>query len=64
MSATQEAELQLAVTGNRLGCQECEAVWSLAETTLWFGFLSQTAPPQIVLYCPRCASREFEITRR
>jgi Zn finger protein HypA/HybF involved in hydrogenase expression len=64
MSAVPEDELQLAVAGSQLRCQECRAAWSPAETTQWFAFLSEPLPPRIVLYCPQCASREFEITRR
>ena len=64
MHAAQENELQLAVAGSQLGCQECRAAWSPAETTQWFAFLSEADPPQILLYCPQCALREFEITRR
>ena len=60
----QEDKLQLAVVGSELRCQECQVAWSPAKTTQWVAFLTEADPPQILLYCPQCALREFEITRR
>jgi Zn finger protein HypA/HybF involved in hydrogenase expression len=56
--------LHLEVVGGELRCQECRRAWSPSETARWPAFLTETQPPQIVLYCPDCAAREFEIARR
>jgi RNase P subunit RPR2 len=42
-----------------LTCQECPAVWQPSETMRWRGYLTDSDPPRVVLYCADCAEREF-----
>jgi hypothetical protein len=39
-------------------CAECEAHWLPADRERWRAYL--TDDDEIVLYCPKCAEREFK----
>jgi hypothetical protein len=44
-------------------CVECSAVWLPADEERWRAYLGVDeqldTPAEVVLYCPRCAEREF-----
>src|SRR5678816_1035793 len=40
-------------------CAECTAVWLPADEERWQALPTDDEPPEIVLYCPECAEREF-----
>jgi hypothetical protein len=40
-------------------CAECEAVWLPADEDRWSAYLTDDEPPDVVLYCPDSAEREF-----
>ena len=40
-------------------CAECEAVWLPADEARWQASLTDDEPPEVILYCPECAEREF-----
>lgn len=42
-----------------LQCQECLTVWKPSEATRWRAFLTHAPRLRVILYCPRCADREF-----
>jgi hypothetical protein len=42
-----------------LTCQECPKVWEDSETTRWRAYVVDEDPPQVLLFCPGCAAREF-----
>jgi hypothetical protein len=46
--------------GNDIRCLECSAEWRPEETTAWRAYLTDESPPELVLYCPDCAKREFD----
>ena len=41
-----------------LRCCECGMV--TRDTRSWRAYLTDDEPPQVVVYCPACASREFD----
>jgi hypothetical protein len=51
--------LLLAVASDALRCQECPVEWTPDQTTRWRVYLTPDDPPEIALYCPACAAREF-----
>jgi hypothetical protein len=40
-------------------CAECEARWLRADEKRWSAYLTDDEPPEVVIYCPDCAEREF-----
>jgi hypothetical protein len=40
-------------------CAECEARWLTADEERWAAYLTDDEPPEVVVYCPDCAEREF-----
>jgi hypothetical protein len=42
-----------------LTCQECRSQW-LDGHQRWRLYLTEDAPPFALVYCPDCASREFD----
>lgn len=43
----------------QLSCAECLRRWPENEPHGWRGLLSDDEPPEVVLFCPECAEREF-----
>ena len=46
-----------------LRCEECDAVCEYAEGWIAYRIEDEERPeaPYVVVYCPRCAEREFEV---
>jgi hypothetical protein len=42
-----------------LRCQECPATSADGRALGWVAFLTRDDPPEIIIYCPICAEREF-----
>jgi hypothetical protein len=40
-------------------CAKCEALWPPADEERWSAYLTDDEPPDVVIYCPACAEREF-----
>lgn len=43
-------------------CTECDALWQPADKERWSAYLGGDdldEPAEVVVYCPRCAEREF-----
>jgi hypothetical protein len=40
-------------------CTECAAVWLPDDDDRWVAYLTDDDPPEIGLFCPDCAEREF-----
>jgi hypothetical protein len=43
-------------------CTECDALWQPANKERWSAYLGGDdldEPAEVVVYCPRCAEREF-----
>jgi hypothetical protein len=40
-------------------CAECDARSLPADEERWAAYLTDDEPPEVVLYCPACAEREF-----
>ena len=48
------------VAADQIRCIECSEEWRPDETTLWRAYLTEELPPELILYCPSCAKREFD----
>ena len=42
-----------------LRCQECPATSADGASEGWLAFLTSDQPPEVLIYCPACAGREF-----
>lgn len=42
-----------------LRCEECKRPWTEDELYGWRSYLTDDEPPDVVLFCPECAEREF-----
>ena len=42
-----------------LSCQECPATSADGASERWLAFLTRDQPPEVLIYCPACAGREF-----
>lgn len=42
-----------------LVCIECSAEWLREDPTRWRAYLTSDDPPEVLIYCEVCASREF-----
>ena len=42
-----------------LSCQECPATSADGASERWLAFLTSDQPPEVLIYCPACAGREF-----
>jgi uncharacterized protein with PIN domain len=40
-------------------CPECGRPWEPHETERWKAYLTDDEPPEVVVFCPDCAERQF-----